>query len=82
MVQTGGGRLRGMRDGGSGSDREDIYGSGCGKGCTSGRETLVAVLASAVLAALASAVLAALASEVLAAALASLVGRAGLANSA
>ena len=79
MVQTGGGRLRGMRDGGSGSDREDIYGSGFGKGCTSGRETLVAVLASAVLAALASAVLA---SEVLAAALASLVGRAGLANSA
>ena len=38
LQNVGGGGLLGMRDGGSGRDREDIYGSGGGKGCVSGRE--------------------------------------------
>ena len=38
LQNVGGGGLLGMRDGGSGSNGEDIYGSGSGKGCVSGRE--------------------------------------------
>ena len=34
----GGGGLLGVREGGSRRDGEDIYGSGGGKGCVSGRE--------------------------------------------
>ena len=38
-----------MRDGDSGSDGEDIYGSGCGgKGCVSGREDICAAAARVV----------------------------------
>ena len=38
MQTVGRGRLLGMRDSGSGSDGEDIYGSSGGKGCVCGRE--------------------------------------------
>ena len=38
LQNVGGGGLLGVRDGGSGSDGEDIYGSGGGKGCVCGRE--------------------------------------------
>ena len=38
VQNVGGGGLLGMRDGGSGSGGDDIYGSGGMKGCVSGRE--------------------------------------------
>ena len=38
LQNVGSGWLLSMRDGGSGSDGEDIYGSGDGKGCVSSRE--------------------------------------------
>ena len=46
---VGDGELLGVRDGDSGSDGEDIYGSGCGgKGCVSGREDICAAAARVV----------------------------------